>query len=264
MTRKTLRILCFGDSLTSGYFCYGLDYHPYALKLEDRLKEAFPDADFEIVVDGVPGDVASFSQFYDRLDAAWKKQSYDWTIVLGGTNDIAYGVPTKNIFAALIDIYDIALSRESNVLALTVPECESKGERGTRARNELNRKILNNKDTGFHAFDLHSKIPYHSLSEEDRSRYWDDGLHLRDEGYDWMGSHIADALIAILQRQGTLGEPALPKTAGPSDVIAMDDQVVFDEEDGNPRNLSEGIPVCNVKLFRDNSHLTLGEEIRKV
>ncbi|KAF4962671.1 hypothetical protein FSARC_9232 [Fusarium sarcochroum] len=246
MTRKTLRILCFGDSLTSGYFCHGMDSHPYALKLEDRLTGTFPEVDFEIVVDGVPGDVASFNRFYDRLDAAWKKQSYDWTIVLGGTNDLAYGVPTDNIFAALIDIYDVALSRESKVLALTVPECASKAEESTRARNELNERILNNADTGYYSFDLHSKIPYHSLSEEDRGRYWDDGLHLRDEGYNWMGNHIADALIDILWREGTFEQPTSSKTADPSDVI-VEDEFTYDEEDGNPRNIHEGYVVVRKK-----------------
>ncbi|KAF5616685.1 esterase [Fusarium sp. NRRL 52700] len=226
MPRKTLRILCFGDSLTSGYFSYGLESHPYALKLEDRLTGTFPEVDFEIVLNAVPGDVASFKRFKDRMDAA------------------SYGVPPENIFSALKDLYDVPLSREYKVLALTVPECQSKGKRGTSARNELNQSILENKDTGYYAFDLHSKIPYHSLSERDRERYWDDGLHLRDEGYDWMGNHIADALIDILWSEGTFEEPTNSKT---SEVLALEDEVQFDEEDGNPRNINEGYVVVRKK-----------------
>ncbi|KAF9769501.1 hypothetical protein IL306_013108 [Fusarium sp. DS 682] len=239
MPRKTLRILCFGDSLTSGYFCYGMESHPYALKLEDRLTGTFPEVNFEIDVDGVPGDVASFDRFKNRMDAAWKKKSYDWTIVLGGTK-----IPPENIFSALKDIYDVALSRESKVLALTVPESQSKGERGMSSRNELNQSILKNKDTGYYAFDLHSKIPYHALSEQDRERYWDDGLHLRDEGYDWMGNHIADALIDILWSERTFDQPSNSKT---SEVLALEDELQFDEEDGNPRNINEGYVVVRKK-----------------
>ncbi|KAF4336303.1 esterase [Fusarium beomiforme] len=244
MPRKVLRILCFGDSLTSGYFCYGMGSHPYALKLEDRLTGTFPEVDFEIDVNGVPGDVASFNRFKDRMNAAWKKKSYDWTIVLGGTNDIAYSIPTENIFSALKDIYAIALSRKCKVLALTVPECESKGERGTSSRNELNQSILENQDTGYYAFDLHSKIPYHALSEQDRERYWDDGLHLRDEGYNWMGNHIADALIDILWSEGTFEQPSNSKT---SEVLALEDELRFEEEDGNPHNINEGYVVVRKK-----------------
>ncbi|KAF4988819.1 hypothetical protein FDECE_14911 [Fusarium decemcellulare] len=243
MGRKNVRILCFGDSLTSGYFCWGMDSHPYALKLEDRLTGAFPHVDFDVVVNGVPGDVASFDRFRDRLEAAWKKQSYDWTIILGGTNDIAYGVPADNIFSALLDIYDIVLSRECKLLALTVPECESKGERGIKIRNELNKRILNNTDTNYHAFDLHAHIPYHSLSEEDREKYWDDGLHLRDDGYDWMGAHIANHLIDILQREGTLEAGSSTARITSPDL----EELVLEEEEGNPRNINEGYVVVRKK-----------------
>jgi hypothetical protein len=75
MGRKTLRILCFGDSLTSGYFAWGMGSHPYALKLEDRLTGAFPDVDFEVVADGQPGDIASFERFRKRMEAACTSNS---------------------------------------------------------------------------------------------------------------------------------------------------------------------------------------------
>ncbi|KAF5536156.1 esterase [Fusarium napiforme] len=87
-------------------------------------------------------------------------------------------------------------------------------------------------------------IPYHSLSERDRERYWDDGLHLRDEGYDWMGNHIADALIDILWSEGTFEEPINSRA---SEVLALEDEVQFDEEDGNPRNINEGYVVVRKK-----------------
>ncbi|UPK99088.1 hypothetical protein LCI18_010023 [Fusarium solani-melongenae] len=238
MGRKTLRILCFGDSLTSGYFAWGMGSHPYALKLEDRLTGAFPDVDFEVVADGQPGDIASFERFRKRMEAAWRKKTFDWTIILGGTNDIAYAIPPAQIFEALKSIYDIALSKEHKVLALTVPECESKGERGIQSRHELNQMILNNKDTNYYSFDLHAHIPFHSLSEADREKYWDDGLHLRDDGYDWMGNHIAGALIDILRREGILGSPSQ---------LESEDDFVFEEEEGNPRKISEGYVVVRKK-----------------
>jgi hypothetical protein len=64
------------------------------------------------------------------------------------SSDIAYGIPTEDIFDALKKVYDFVLSRERKVLALTVPERESKHERSTASRNDLNRYILKNKDTG--------------------------------------------------------------------------------------------------------------------
>jgi len=50
-------------------------------------------------------------------------------------------------------------------------------------------------------FDLKSAIPYHSLSDAERRKYWNDGIHLTPAGYDWMGGHIANALIDILKRE---------------------------------------------------------------
>jgi hypothetical protein len=96
--------------------------------------------------------------------------------------------------------------------------------------------------TNSYAFDLNSKIPYHSLSGQDRYRYWDDVVHLGEEGYDWMGNHIADAMIYILWNEGTFEQPS-----GPSDVIEVEEEFVFDEEDGNPRNINEGYIVVRKK-----------------
>ncbi|KAJ4003451.1 hypothetical protein NW766_012384 [Fusarium irregulare] len=217
MTRKKLSILCFGDSLTSGYYCYGMGSHPYAIKLEDRLSGTFPEVDFDIAVDGVPGDVASFEAC-----------------------DIGYGVPTEKIFSSLTKTYDLARGKGSKVLALTVPECGSKYAKATATRNELNKSILNHKKTKFYAFDLKSKIPYHALSRQDCDRYWDDGLHLKEEGYDWMGNHVADAMIDILWHEGTFEQPSEVS-------VVEEEQLAFDEEDGNPRNIDEGYIVVRKK-----------------
>ncbi|KAM5355949.1 hypothetical protein ACJ41O_002595 [Fusarium nematophilum] len=217
MGQKSLKILCFGDSLTAGYIApifgdpstedYDVpeDHHPYALKLKERLTKAFPDVDFDVVTNAVAGEAASFDEFPSRLKLAFKKQSFDWAIILGGTNDIAYGFRKDEIFPALLGLYDIAINGGSKVLALTVPETAEKLEKSTQARDELNKSILELSAPNFHVFDLRSHIPYHSLSEEDRKKYWHDFMHLGSEGYDWMGNHIADALIEILQREGDFG-----------------------------------------------------------
>jgi hypothetical protein len=68
MTLPTLRILCFGNSLTAGFWQYGLEYHPYAGKLKEKLESAdidlFPGTNTRtqkprilVDVDGMPGDL---------------------------------------------------------------------------------------------------------------------------------------------------------------------------------------------------------------
>lgn len=59
------RVLCFGDSLTSGYHGYGLGEHPYAHALQRLLRARLPDA--VVVADGQPGDVVSRPAFARRL-----------------------------------------------------------------------------------------------------------------------------------------------------------------------------------------------------
>ncbi|KAF7546634.1 hypothetical protein G7Z17_g8299 [Cylindrodendrum hubeiense] len=245
MALKPLRILCFGDSLTSGYFCFGMDSHPYSLKLEDKLTGALPEFDVQIVTNGVPGDVATFKRFTDRMREECDKRYFDWAIVLAGTNDLAYGISTASIYESLQETWNIPLSKAGKVLALTVPECEARGEKLTRRRDELNNSIMNHQQPNFHSFDLKSHIPYHSLSEADREKYWDDGLHLRDDGYDWMGDHIANALIRIIREEGEPG-PASATTRRRLSKQARYEAALA-EETGNPRNISEGYVVVRKK-----------------
>lgn len=66
---KTLRILCFGDSLTQGWFHYGLGQHPYSIQLEKRLREVLPaGTTLEVRTSGMAGDVVAFPRFRERFD----------------------------------------------------------------------------------------------------------------------------------------------------------------------------------------------------
>ena len=77
---KSLRVLCFGDSLTSGYHSFGLGAHPYSEALRTRLFAAFPDAEIKVRTNGVPGDVAAFPGFKDRFHKE-RKSSFSSCLV---------------------------------------------------------------------------------------------------------------------------------------------------------------------------------------
>ena len=72
MPGKTFNILCFGDSLTSGYYQFGLGANPYARTLERVLKDAIDHPGLDVTANGVPGDVASRELFHNRLLNACK------------------------------------------------------------------------------------------------------------------------------------------------------------------------------------------------
>lgn len=54
-----------------------------------------------------------------------------------------------------------------------------------------------------------------------RNKYWGDGVHLTEEGYTWMGDHIADALIPLV----------------------IGDSAKLDEEEDNPKDITRGYVV---------------------
>lgn len=94
-----------------------------------------------------------------------------------------------------------------------------------------------------HSFDLRSKIPYHSLTDAEKVRYWDDGLHLTADGYDWMGDHIADALIPILKRELRLSQTrSFPPPPVRPPQTTKDDRPL-EEEIGDPRDIRSGYVV---------------------
>jgi hypothetical protein len=76
---------------------------------------------------------------------------------------------------------------------------------------------------------LLEKIPYHTLNEFLKNKYWGDGVHLTEDGYDWMGEHIAGTLIDIVQRRD---KDATDGKCG--------ENTDYEEERGNPGDISQG------------------------
>lgn len=150
--KRSLRILCFGDSLTSGYADWGAVSHPYSQRLTTVLSRAFPSLKTEAHVDGCPGDIVNVSspasRFLKRIEPKFLTKGggtpYDWTIVLGGTNDLALGFTPEDIYESLKQVWAVPLSKGGRVLACTVPEAwttEGRMGRTTKRRNELNALI---------------------------------------------------------------------------------------------------------------------------
>lgn len=67
-----LRVLCFGNSLTSGYHAWGTGSHPYSIVLAARLRDAFPGRHIEVTTSGVPGDVVCGPAFHERMSRECK------------------------------------------------------------------------------------------------------------------------------------------------------------------------------------------------
>ncbi|KAH6691704.1 SGNH hydrolase-type esterase domain-containing protein [Plectosphaerella plurivora] len=242
--KKPFRVLCFGDSLTSGYYGMGTGCRPYSITFEEKLSSAFPDRDVKVVENGMPGDVVSFKAFNQRLEEELRRAAapYDWVIILGGTNDLAYGVATETICDALDESYITALKGDRKVLALTIPETHGTKAALKAKRAEINDFIMRYDSPNFYAFDLHAAIPYAALSDERRRQYWDDGVHLTSDGYDWMGNHLGAALIKfMIQNVGATDRRSRRM------LRYAQDELMFEEEDGNPNRIDEGYVIVRFK-----------------
>jgi len=203
---SSVRILCFGDSLTEGYSSWGQIYTPYASNMKAWLEAAWTSTTVSADVAGVSGDhVVSSYGFLSRIQSKCGQEaaSYDWVIILGGTNDLAYGRTAEVVFEELKKVYQVALDHGANVLALTVPEAYSDelSTATTQSLNErratLNRMILEHVAERYYAMDLHSMLPNSQLPQDVREEMWDDGIHLTPYGYGVMGDHIANQLVSI-------------------------------------------------------------------
>ncbi|GAP84942.1 putative GDSL-like lipase [Rosellinia necatrix] len=240
-----LRILCFGNSLTFGY----PESHPYAEVLAQKIEEAFPGRKVECEVEGVPGDFVVDGKYLSRMQASWRlaQHPYDWTIVLGGTNDIGWSKPPNRIIEGLKRVWDIPLSKGSKVLALTIPETKWRHPTAIVRRDQVNSGIKSYERENFFHFDLFKAIPYHVMSPEDRDKYWDpDGVHLTAAGYDLMGEKIGDALVRILRLAEAQGTDISSVVWDARQRKAIED-LIFEEEMGDPRLLSQGYIIVRKK-----------------
>lgn len=228
----------------------GYTSHPYRLKLEQMLAMAFPNLDIETTDDGRPGDTVKFgflSRMQRHYPPAGRRKSedgFEWTVVLGGTNDLALGIKPEEIFAKLQEVWDVPLRRKSKVLALTVPEVgvETGREKMDMRRNRLNELIKGYKKEGFHVFDLNAAVPFFAMSESDREAFWDDGIHFTVDGYNLIGNKVGMWLVKLLEQQ----QAAHPRPVKKRRVF-RDDEKVFEEEVGDPSSLDQGYVVVRRK-----------------
>lgn len=95
----------------------------------------------------MPGDFVSLSssRFLSRIEPTFLTKGggtpFDWTVILGGTNDLALSIGAERLFEALRAVWAVPLSKGGRVLACTVPDSKpGKGNVAPR-RAELNALI---------------------------------------------------------------------------------------------------------------------------
>ena len=217
--------LCLGDSLTAGYPGYdpapdGISkgYGNYNSQYEFWLKKLCieyikakgrkideeSNNDLLFVNKGIPGELTS--NFLQRInyDLLSYKPKPNYSIIIGGTNDLGWGIPNEKIFENIKKLHEI--SREFNIFSIggTIPPIRM--EQSSRAYNK--RKIALNNMLRDYFND--NNIPFADLyigmiNEEGNLKKecaYIDGLHFSVEGYKQMGTTIfKDAIKAIIEKK---------------------------------------------------------------
>jgi len=186
---EALRIVALGDSLTIGYLSpvTGLEwppYQPYTRFLEEMIRDSIAktrkSVRLQVINKGLNGDLTEGMLSRFGRDVLLLSPSH--VIILGGTNDIGWGIPVTEIYSNLEGMYDKAIHHGIRLIACAVPSILGYDSL-IPPRVRLNKMIHNYcKAKGAKYVDLFSATA-DATTQRLSSKYSNDGLHLSAEGY---------------------------------------------------------------------------------
>ena len=207
------RILAFGDSLTEGYV-NDQKCQPYTLRLSKLLSERFPDTAFQVDNKGIYGELV-YGQMTVRLSEVLKECGpYNLVIILGGTNDICEAKEgmENSLFEGIKSLHATVRTHGAKSIVVTIPETDVNykdlgrnglswvKERGESIRLVVNEKLREYvKECGDNVTlcDLAVKLPQQSMNAEDLDKFWRDGIHFTEDGYNKMAEIIFEEIKCI-------------------------------------------------------------------
>ena len=176
---------------------------PYTEFLKGRI-EKMPDLDtadpprVEFLNRGVVGELTE--DMLGRFDRDVVKVEPDFVIILGGSNDLGWGVASQSVAWNLAEMYREAVRHGIRSIACTVPSVLGFDE-GIPPRLVLNRLIK--KYSAEHdqiCVDLFTAT-CDSLTGRLREEYSNDGLHMNVRGYETIAEVIfSEAVRGIVSR----------------------------------------------------------------
>lgn len=187
-------ILCFGDSLTAGYYNEGKNFYPYSKKLSKLL-----DDKYHIDYIGLSGWTTEEMinnkdniNCEDCLEKIWfglsiqlRQKKYKYCIILAGTNDLEEN-NSIDIITNILSIHQIAINEGCKTIALTIPPMRIES-----VIPEIKEKRQNINDS----LKSYSEIETIDISN---NNLWDsDGLHFSPEGYDEIANKITNYFTTI-------------------------------------------------------------------
>lgn len=191
-----VRVVAIGDSLTVGFQSYGVfgdnqTSTPYTGFLAEHIEKEFPPSSLsvELINKGVVGELSE--QMLARFNVDVISFCPRITIILGGSNDLGWGLAPREVFSNLRRMYELAMKNGIEPIACTVPSILG-FDLGISPRKVLNALIQeHSRKTGLRCVDPF-RATMDSKTSRLASRYSSDGLHLNTDGY----RRLADAVYA--------------------------------------------------------------------
>jgi len=184
-----MKIVALGDSLTVGYLSpvTSLEwppYQPYTSFLDEMIRDTIAKTGkavrLQVINEGLNGDLTE--GMLSRIDGDVLQLSPSHVIILGGTNDIGWGIPVAEIYSNLEAMYDKVIRHGMRLIACAVPSIFGYDSL-IPPRVRLNKMIYNYCEAkGAKYVDLFSATA-DTATQRLLSKYSNDGLHLSAEGY---------------------------------------------------------------------------------
>ena len=175
-----MRIVTFGNSLTVGYQSPSFlnpsgESTPYGQFLQELLGNSA-----QVLIRGVSGELTADMALRLNRDVIALKP--DYAVILGGSNDLGWGLQPKEVMQNLVAMYERVRSKGIQPVAATVPSI--------RGFDSLipPRKVLNNLMIEYCRTQEQSLVDLFMATAEPETlrlaeHYSNDGLHLTTEGY---------------------------------------------------------------------------------
>jgi acyl-CoA thioesterase-1 len=221
---KGLVFVAFGDSLTVGYQSPTLGDElprptPYTEFLKERVRK-MPNLGnagacrAEFLNRGIVGELTE--DMLDRFDLDVVKAEPDFVIILGGSNDLGWGVEPQHVAGNLIEMYGEAVRHGILPIACTVPSILGFDE-GIPPRLVLN-QLIKNYSVGHDqvCVDLFTAT-CDSTTGRLREECSGDGLHMNTRGYETMAEVIfSEAVrdIVLGHRRGEVSSSSGSRQGG--------------------------------------------------
>lgn len=202
--RKPIRVMCYGDSLTAGYYGSTSNYCPYASKLARRLGVHVDEVGMsgwrvdEMVANLDTGcGVDTFGKPGPGLAVQLGRQKYDVCILMAGTNDLAANRTADQILADLKTLHQHCHARGVRTVAISIPESRFISEAFFRIPASMRRKVNRGLNQWASTIpdkvlfvDMAAQVPYSEFS----GNWHPDGLHMTRQGYNNFGEKLSSLI----------------------------------------------------------------------